>query len=162
MSNLYISVGGEINDILFYSILFYSPPPFPSAETSAMASPTYNIEALLPASNNILLYLSSKLYLLSPVSSPPFPSAETSAMASPTYDIGALLPASNYILLLSHSSKHPPSSLLSAPPPPPTPSLSRARILKLLWSPGINSKESITPAFVAWRAGTITLFLLGS
>ncbi len=33
---------------------------------------------------------------------------------------------------------------------------------KLLWSPGINSKEWIRPVYVAWRAGTITLFLLGS
>jgi hypothetical protein len=27
---------------------------------------------------------------------------------------------------------------------------------------GIDSKERIPPAYVAWRAGTITLFLLGS
>jgi hypothetical protein len=27
---------------------------------------------------------------------------------------------------------------------------------------GVDSKESIPPAFVAWRAGTTTLFLLGS
>jgi hypothetical protein len=38
----------------------------------------------------------------------------------------------------------------------------RARILKLFRDPGIDSKESILPAFVAWLAGTITLFLLGS
>ncbi len=37
-----------------------------------------------------------------------------------------------------------------------------ARIFKRLWSPGIDSKEWIPPAYVAWRAGTITLFLLGS
>ena len=37
-----------------------------------------------------------------------------------------------------------------------------ARIFKRLWSPGIDSKEWIPSAFVAWRAGTITLFLLGS
>jgi hypothetical protein len=37
-----------------------------------------------------------------------------------------------------------------------------ARIFKGLWSPGIDSKESIPPAYVAWRAGTITLFLLGA
>ncbi len=36
-----------------------------------------------------------------------------------------------------------------------------ARIFKRLWSPGIDSKEIIPPAYVAWRAGTITLFLLG-
>ncbi len=30
----------------------------------------------------------------------------------------------------------------------------RARILKLLWSPGIDSKEPIPPTYVAWRAGT--------
>jgi hypothetical protein len=30
----------------------------------------------------------------------------------------------------------------------------RARICKCLWSPGINSEESISPAYVAWRAGT--------
>jgi hypothetical protein len=33
----------------------------------------------------------------------------------------------------------------------------RARIFKLLWSAGIDSKEPIPPDFVAWRAGTITL-----
>ncbi len=37
-----------------------------------------------------------------------------------------------------------------------------ARIFKRLWSPGIDSKEWIPPAYVAWRAGMITLFLLGS
>jgi hypothetical protein len=31
---------------------------------------------------------------------------------------------------------------------------SRARICKRLWSPGINSENSIPPAYVAWRAGT--------
>jgi hypothetical protein len=35
-------------------------------------------------------------------------------------------------------------------------------ILKLLRSPEIDSKESIPQAYVAWRAGTRTLFLLGS
>jgi hypothetical protein len=30
----------------------------------------------------------------------------------------------------------------------------RARICKHLMSPGIDSKESIPPAYVAWRAGT--------
>ncbi len=34
-----------------------------------------------------------------------------------------------------------------------------ARIFKRLWSPGIDSKEWTPPAYVAWRAGTITLFL---
>ncbi len=37
-----------------------------------------------------------------------------------------------------------------------------ARIFKLLWSPEIDSKEPIPPTYVAWRAGTITLFLFGS
>jgi hypothetical protein len=37
-----------------------------------------------------------------------------------------------------------------------------ARIFKCLWGPGIDSKELIPSAYVAWRAGTITLFLLGS
>ncbi len=37
-----------------------------------------------------------------------------------------------------------------------------ARIFKRLWSPGIDSKEWIPSAYLAWRAGTITLFLLGS
>ncbi len=36
--------------------------------------------------------------------------------------------------------------------------LHRARIFKLLMSPRIDSKESIPPAYVAWRAGTTTLF----
>jgi hypothetical protein len=31
-----------------------------------------------------------------------------------------------------------------------------------LMSPGIDSKESILSAYVAWRAGTTTLFLLDS
>ncbi len=35
----------------------------------------------------------------------------------------------------------------------------RASIFKRLWSPEIDSKERIPPAYVAWRAGTITLFL---
>jgi hypothetical protein len=38
----------------------------------------------------------------------------------------------------------------------------RARIFKRLRSPGIDSKASIPPAYVAWRAGTITLFLLNA
>jgi hypothetical protein len=38
----------------------------------------------------------------------------------------------------------------------------RDYIFKLLRSPGIDSKESIPPPNVAWRAGTTTLFLLGS
>jgi hypothetical protein len=32
-------------------------------------------------------------------------------------------------------------------------------IFKLLKSPGIDSKESIPPAYVSWRAGKTTLFL---
>jgi hypothetical protein len=38
----------------------------------------------------------------------------------------------------------------------------RDGIFKLLRIPGIDSKESIPPVYVAWRAGTTTLFLLGS
>jgi hypothetical protein len=38
----------------------------------------------------------------------------------------------------------------------------RARIFKLLRSPRIDSKVSIPAAYVAWRAGTTTLFLLNS
>ncbi len=37
-----------------------------------------------------------------------------------------------------------------------------AGIFKLISSPGIDSKQSIPPAFVAWRAGTTTLFQIGS
>jgi hypothetical protein len=37
-----------------------------------------------------------------------------------------------------------------------------ARIFKRVWGPGIDSKEWIPPAYVAWRAGMIALFLLGS
>jgi hypothetical protein len=37
-----------------------------------------------------------------------------------------------------------------------------AGIFKRVWGPGIDSKEWIPPAYVAWRAGTITLFLPGS
>ncbi len=35
-------------------------------------------------------------------------------------------------------------------------------IFKLLRSPGIDSRESISPSYIAWRSGTATLFLLGS
>ncbi len=34
--------------------------------------------------------------------------------------------------------------------------VARARIFKRLWSPGIDSTEGIPPAYVAWRAGTIS------
>ncbi len=37
-----------------------------------------------------------------------------------------------------------------------------ADIFKLLRSPGSDSKKLILPTYVAWRAGTTTLFLLGS
>ncbi len=37
-----------------------------------------------------------------------------------------------------------------------------AGTFKGLWSPGIDSKTSIPPAYVAWQAGTITLLLLGA
>jgi hypothetical protein len=40
--------------------------------------------------------------------------------------------------------------------------LTWARTFKCLWGPGIDSKERIPSAYVAWRAGTITLFLFGS
>jgi hypothetical protein len=36
----------------------------------------------------------------------------------------------------------------------PTKTVCRSRICKRLMSPGFNSKESIPPAYVAWRAGT--------
>ena len=36
-----------------------------------------------------------------------------------------------------------------------------AQICKTLESPGINSRDSIPLAFVAWRAGTTALFLIG-
>ncbi len=36
------------------------------------------------------------------------------------------------------------------------------RIFRRLWSSWIDSKEWIPPAYLVWRAGTITLFLLGS
>jgi len=39
--------------------------------------------------------------------------------------------------------------------------LYRARSFKLSRSPRIDSKEMILPAYVAWRATTTTLFLLG-
>ncbi len=35
-----------------------------------------------------------------------------------------------------------------------------AGIFERVWGPGIDSKEWIPPDYVAWRAGTITLFLL--
>jgi hypothetical protein len=44
----------------------------------------------------------------------------------------------------------------------PPPFTFQARIFKLLRSPRIDFKEPIPPAYVAWGAGTTTLFLLGS
>ncbi len=38
----------------------------------------------------------------------------------------------------------------------------RDGIFKLVRSPGIDSKESISAAYVAWRTGTPTMVLLGS
>jgi hypothetical protein len=38
----------------------------------------------------------------------------------------------------------------------------RARTFKYVWGPGIDAKEWIPPAYVVWRAGTKTLFLLGA
>jgi hypothetical protein len=38
----------------------------------------------------------------------------------------------------------------------------RAGIFKRVWGPGIDSKEWIPPAYVVWRAGTMTPFLPGS
>jgi hypothetical protein len=35
----------------------------------------------------------------------------------------------------------------------------RARIYKRLWRPGIDSEDSIPPAYVAWRAGTTNIGL---
>jgi hypothetical protein len=43
-----------------------------------------------------------------------------------------------------------------------SPYKARGGIFKYLWSPRIDPKESILPAYVAWRDGTTTLFLLGS
>ena len=40
--------------------------------------------------------------------------------------------------------------------------LTRDGIFQLLRGPGVDSMESIPPAYVAWRAGTTTLFFLGS
>ncbi len=37
-----------------------------------------------------------------------------------------------------------------------------ARTFKCLWGPGIDAKEWIPPAYVVWRAGTKTLFLLNA
>jgi hypothetical protein len=42
------------------------------------------------------------------------------------------------------------------------PDYARAKIFTILRSPGIDSKESIPPFYVAKRATTITIFLLGS
>jgi hypothetical protein len=39
---------------------------------------------------------------------------------------------------------------------------SEPEFLNILRSPGINSKKSIPPAYIAWRAGTTTLFQIGS
>ncbi len=41
-----------------------------------------------------------------------------------------------------------------------SPKITRARICERLKSSGIDFKESIPPAYVAWRAGIITLFTI--
>ncbi len=66
------------------------------------------------------------------------------------------LPLKDY--LVYEDSPH----VLCHTPKPVSPSQSRAGIFKPLWSPGIDAKASIPPAYIAWRAGTITLFLLGA
>jgi hypothetical protein len=38
----------------------------------------------------------------------------------------------------------------------------RARINKRIWSPGINPKELIPPAYLAWRAGTSNMIVVPS
>jgi hypothetical protein len=43
----------------------------------------------------------------------------------------------------------------------PTPH-AEPEFLNFLRCPGIDSKDSIPPAYVAWRVGMTTLFLLGS
>ncbi len=48
----------------------------------------------------------------------------------------------------------------TSPPPPHGQSDARARIFKLLRGPGIDSKESIPPAYAARQAGMTTLFLI--
>jgi hypothetical protein len=40
--------------------------------------------------------------------------------------------------------------------------MTRARICERLRSPGIDFKESIPPAYVVWRAGTLTLFVVST
>jgi hypothetical protein len=50
-----------------------------------------------------------------------------------------------------------PAAVLSSHPLQP-----RDGIFKLVWSPGIESRVLIPPAYVAWRAGTTILFLPGS
>jgi hypothetical protein len=49
-------------------------------------------------------------------------------------------------------------------PPPPLQGQGdvRNRIFKLFRGPGIESKESVPPAYAAGRAGTTTVFLIGS
>ncbi len=55
------------------------------------------------------------------------------------------------------------TSLSSSDPPRREPRLrNRGGIFKLLRSPGIYSKEAIPPAYVAWLAGTTSLFLFSS
>jgi hypothetical protein len=54
------------------------------------------------------------------------------------------------------------SECLGMPRNEPFLGITRDRMFKRLWSPGIDFKEIILPAYVAWRAGTKTLFLLGS
>jgi hypothetical protein len=43
-----------------------------------------------------------------------------------------------------------------------SPKIPRARICECLKSSGIDFKESIPLAYVAWRAGTITLFVVST
>ncbi len=66
-------------------------------------------------------------------------------------------PHLNEMALLTNCSARPRDFLLPRAHPE-----YRARIFKLLRSPRIDSKETIPPAYVAWRAVTTTLFLLGS
>jgi hypothetical protein len=66
-----------------------------------------------------------------------------------------------FVRLLLEPAENLQGGVCSSPPSPPH-ACTRARIFKRSWGQGMDSKSSIPPAYVAWRAGTITLFLLGA
>ncbi len=93
-------------------------------------------------------------HLLPREEQPERPSSNTSLQ--PTASSGHLQPLGSASFQAGDSKSSSSPDLI----PQRDPGREQSPYFKRLWSPGIDSKEWIPPAYVAGRAGTITLFLL--